>query len=136
MRDSRFTQNYDNQNKVSWCFIENDHIFEWTEDSATVFLNLSDFNIANMRRHTTYLHKKITFYTTHISTSKMSKMRNWYQYISSLLFWHTIYKWFPVILVWKTKSVHKYDKVKSFLEVVCCFIILPNFSQIFWSRIS
>ena len=134
MRDSWFTQNYENQNKVSWCFIENDHIFEWTEDSATVFLNLSDFNIENMRRHTTYLHKKNFLYYTYynVKNVKNEKLIS----ISSLLFWHTIYKWFPVILVWKTKSVHKYDKVKSFLEVVCCFIILPNFSQIFWSRIS
>ena len=28
-----------NQNKVSWCIIENDHNFERTEDCATVFLN-------------------------------------------------------------------------------------------------
>ena len=32
------------QNKVSWCYIENDHNFERNEDCATVFLKRTDFN--------------------------------------------------------------------------------------------
>ena len=45
LRDPRFFQNcghfqYNqlNQNKVSWCYIENDHNFERNDDRATVFL--------------------------------------------------------------------------------------------------
>ena len=33
-----------NQNKVSWCIIENDHIFEWIEDRTTVFLTWTDLS--------------------------------------------------------------------------------------------
>ena len=33
-----------NQNKVSWCIIENDHNFEQNEDLVTVFLKWMDFN--------------------------------------------------------------------------------------------
>jgi hypothetical protein len=36
-----------NQNKVSLCYIENDHNFESTEDGATVFWKWTDFRIKN-----------------------------------------------------------------------------------------
>ena len=34
-----------NQNKVSWCCIENDNDFERNEDRATVFLKWTDFSL-------------------------------------------------------------------------------------------
>ena len=51
MCNPQFFQNYDNfqdinwnQNKVSWCIIENDHNFERSEDRATLFLKWTDLN--------------------------------------------------------------------------------------------
>ena len=52
MRDPEFFQNYDHFYKYiswlclnfSWCYIENGHNFERTEDRATVFLKWMDFS--------------------------------------------------------------------------------------------
>ena len=37
-----------NQNKVSWCILENDHIFEGSEDHATHTVILEYFNIKEL----------------------------------------------------------------------------------------
>ena len=64
MRDPHFFQNCGNfqysvswhQNKVSWCYAENDHNFERYGDRATVFLKWTDFTSALLDKNCSTQH--------------------------------------------------------------------------------